>query len=545
MRSAVFSHWVVAALLCAALGAFLVLAIRYQRRPTILELDKLAAGPGEQIEIRGRSFGRGLDGSKLFIGSLTLSSINILEWEDNRILARVPRGEGSVIVRVKTLFGVSNGMVLGDETRFPRIEYGSWLPGAPYIRYAEPQNLRVGELITLYGEGFGNKRGSGRIWVNNRDTTLRLGAEEPDFSLYTEAGNIGKWTEDVVQFWMPENASSGNIYLQRGTALSNPFSVELNGDAGEILQGEAFHWSLRQKIAIDEISSTPQNALYLHIPSPQAGIGQGEAVALNAYSAKPYSPISTRGNLSLYRMENLGNGESASIVRQIFVKTHSVEVSVREEGPYHPSHPEIITGLAQDEWVKPNLVGGLGSSLAANRQGNWSKSRAIYDYVIDKFSFDENSEGLSVEDYISGNSANSLGYALLFTSIARAAGVPARPVGGILVPDNLRAQSWWWSEIWISGIGWVPVDPALGDSPVGIGLSELEENPADYYFGALEGRHIAFSRGILDSSALQPEPRLRRAEKFYTLQGAYEEVSGRLESYQSNWFVPEVTAHRR
>lgn len=545
MRGTVFSHWAVAALLCAALSVFLVLTIRYQRRPTILELDRLTAGPGEQIEIRGRFFGRVLDGSKLFIGSLPLSSISILEWEDNRILARVPRGEGTVIVKVKTLSGVSNGMVLGDETRFPRIEYGPWLPGAPYIRYAEPQKLRIGELITLYGEGFGNKRGNGRIWVNNRDTIPRLGAEKPDFSLYMEARNIGKWTENIVQFWMPENASDGNIYLQKGTALSNPFSVELNEDAGEILQGEAFHWSLRQEVLIDEVSSTPHNALYLHIPSPLAGIGQEEAVALDAYSEKPYSPISKREGLSLYRMENLENGESSSIIRQIFVKTRSVKVNVRRETSYHPSHPEIIAGLAQDEWVRPDLVAGLGSSLAANRQGNWSKSRAIYNYVIDKFSFDENSEGQSVEKYISSNSADSLGYALLFTSIARAAGIPARPVGGILVPDDLGARPWWWSEIWINGIGWIPVDPALGDSPGGMGLPKFEENPADYYFGALEGKHIAFSRGILDSSALQPEPRLRRAENFYTLQGAYEELSGKLESYRSNWFVPEVTAHRR
>jgi len=486
-----------------------------------------------------------MNGSKVFIGSFPLGSAGILEWEDDRILAKVPRNGGTTIVKVKTWSGVSNGMVLGDETRFPRIEYGPWLPGAAYIKYVEPQSLRIGELITLYGEGFGDKRGSGRIWVNSRDTSSRLGAEEPDLSLYVEARSIGNWTENVIQFWIPEGASGGNIYLQRDGRFSNPFSVELIEDAGKISKGERFYWSLRQKIVITEPSSTPRNALYLHVPSPLAGVGQGEAVALDAYSMKPYPLISSTGNLSLYRMDNLGNGESASVVRQIFVKTHSVEVNIHRETPYHPSHPEIIAGLAQDEWVKPDLVAALGSSLAANRQGNWSISKVIYNHVINKFSFDEDSKGQSVEEYISRDSADSLGYSLLFTSIARAAGVPARPVGGILVLNDSSARPWWWSEIWINGLGWIPVDPALGDSAKDIKVAEFEENPADYYFGALEGRHIAFSRGILDSSALQPEPRLQRPDVVYTLQGAYEELSGNLESYRSDWPIPEITSVRR
>ena len=538
----VFSRWAGVVLLCAALGVFSVLVVKYQRKPEIFGLDKITAASGEEIEIRGRGFDQGMDGAKLLIGSSPLSSDSILEWEDDRIVAKIPRSDGTVIIKVKTPSGISNGVVLGDESRFPRIEYGPWLPGAAYIRYAEPQNLRIGELITLHGEGFGNKRGRGQIWVNSRDTALRLSTEEPNFNLYVEVDHIAEWTENTVRFWMPEGASSGNIYLQRSGTISNPFSVEIVEDTGEILQDREFRWSLRQKITIDAVSAAPQNALYLHIPFPQAGIGQDRAVTLDAYSETPYSPIDTRGNLSLYRIDNLENDESISIVRQVFVKTYLVEARVRKETPFHPSHPEIIAGLSQDKWVKPHLFAELSSNLAADKQGSWSKSKAIYGYVINQFSFDGNSKGQSVEDYMSRDSADSFGYSLLFTSIARAAGVPARPVGGILV-SNDEARPWWWSEVWINGIGWIPIDSALGDS--GIELPGIEGEPADYYFGALEGRHIAFSRGILDSSALQPEPRLRRAEGFYTLQGAYEEPSGNLASYRSEWFVPEVTAPRR
>ena len=62
----------------------------------------------------GQWFGDGEDGSKLYIGSHALTSTGILEWEDNRILARVPRSDGAVLVKVKTRSGTSQGVILGD-----------------------------------------------------------------------------------------------------------------------------------------------------------------------------------------------------------------------------------------------------------------------------------------------------------------------------------------------------------------------------------------------------------------------------------------------
>jgi transglutaminase-like putative cysteine protease len=50
---------------------------------------------------------------------------------------------------------------------------------------------------------------------------------------------------------------------------------------------------------------------------------------------------------------------------------------------------------------------------------------------------------------------------MLFAALCRAAGVPARPVWGVLfLPrDQGGFASHNWDEVYIPGCGWVPVDP--------------------------------------------------------------------------------------
>lgn len=537
-------RWAPAILFGLALGIFLILFFRYQRKPEITGMDHLSAGSGDRLEITGRYFGDGIDGSKLYIGPNALTSTGIIEWEDTRILARVPRNDGAVLVKVKTRSGTSHGVVLGDASRFPRVNYGPWLPGAPFVEYAEPPAGGPGTRVTLHGEGFGDRRGGGRIWVNRSDSSSLLGTEEPDLTYYVEAEAIDRWTDSMVRFWIPQGSSRGNIYLQKGGQFSNPVSIELNRNAGTLKTGEGIQWSLRQDVVIDRIGAFPGNSLYLHIPSPQSGAGQGEAVILVTSGEKAPVPLRTDGNLTLYRMDELEPGNNKAISRQIVVAVNPVKAEIPPESlvPYDPSHPDLIDALIADKWIRPDLVSRTTARVIGNLRDDWSKSRAVYDYVLELLFWDENPPSRVIPDYISTAVADSEGYSFLFVSMARAAMIPARPVGGIIVLNDGTTRSWWWAEVWMEGVGWIPVDPALGDGGDNIFLSGVDGEAADYYFGGLEGRHIAFSRGILPSKSLQPDPELRMPDEKYTLQGAWEEVSGNLVSYHSFWPVPRVTA---
>lgn len=64
----------------------------------------------------------------------------------------------------------------------------------------------------------------------------------------------------------------------------------------------------------------------------------------------------------------------------------------------------------------------------------------------------------NVDEILERGSAECRGYTLLFTALCRAAGIPARPVWGVLFVDK-SFKSHNWNEVYIAGPGWVPVDP--------------------------------------------------------------------------------------
>ena len=96
-----------------------------------------------------------------------------------------------------------------------------------------------------------------------------------------------------------------------------------------------------------------------------------------------------------------------------------------------------------------------------------------------------------------------------------------------------NSRKWWWAEFWIEGLGWIAVDPALADI-------QTENDTEDDTFGKLDERHIAFSKGRLESEPLQPNPVLKKPQNAYSWQRIWEESSGNLHSYTSKWFVPRV-----
>ncbi len=562
-------RWLPAILFGAALAVFFILFFRYQRKPVIRELDRISASSGDKLEILGEHFGNESDGSKLFIGSHALTSTGLLEWSDNRILARVPRNDGAILVKVKTRSGLSEGVVLGDANRFPRVEYGSWLPGAPYVEYAEPQEGAAGTLVTLRGEGFGGRRGGGAILVNRSDPDAPVGSEPPDVGKYLEIQSVERWADDAVSFRIPENAATGNIYIRKGGSFSNPVSFDITDEAGFFIKDNPVTWSLRQEVSVRRIGSFPGNTLYMYIPIPEAGAGQGEALVLESpelsgpnmsagewnEKEKDVEFIHETDGLSLYRLEELKPEEIRTISRQLVVTVDRVRASVNIDAlePYDPSNPDIAAALASDSQIKPETVARVASRVVGNIRNDWLKSRAVYDYVAALLDWSDDPPTRVVSDYISSKLADSEGYSFLFCSLARAAGVPSRPVGGCLMDAEGNSRKWWWAEVWIEGLGWVPVDPALGDGAAenfakshdeAPEVSEETEiqSPADFYFGGLDNHHIAFSRGIRSSGPTQPSSRPAIPSDHYSLQGAYEEATGNLMSYESLWPVPRPTA---
>lgn len=119
--------------------------------------------------------------------------------------------------------------------------------------------------------------------------------------------------------------------------------------------------------------------------------------------------------------------------------------------PKSPALMKVVSGLKSD---KP--VDTVKNILA------WMKKHV--EYKLEKKSIAE-LDFKMVDEIVERGHAECRGYTMLFTALCRAADIPARPVWGLTklppTPDMPKGDftSHNWAEFYVSGCGWVPVDP--------------------------------------------------------------------------------------
>jgi hypothetical protein len=117
-------------------------------------------------------------------------------------------------------------------------------------------------------------------------------------------------------------------------------------------------------------------------------------------------------------------------------------------------------------------------------------ARKIFNYVIDHMEY-ELAGGWNIAPAVleRGNGSCSE-YSFVYISMCRAAGLPARYAGSIVIRgDDASYDDVFhrWCEVYIPNFGWIPVDPSGGDN----------EYPADQakYFGFLNNRFLITTMG--------------------------------------------------
>lgn len=135
------------------------------------------------------------------------------------------------------------------------------------------------------------------------------------------------------------------------------------------------------------------------------------------------------------------------------------------------------------------IVAKTAAEIVTGRDGDVEKARAIYEWIVDHTFRDPKVKGCGTGDittmletgYLGGKCAD---LNALFVGLARAAGLPARDVYGIRCAASTAFKSLGRAgditgaqhcraEVYLTGYGWVPVDPADVRKVV------LEENAPD------------------------------------------------------------------
>ena len=164
------------------------------------------------------------------------------------------------------------------------------------------------------------------------------------------------------------------------------------------------------------------------------------------------------------------------------------------------SNSSSLSAKEKQKDLQPDIlvpVSGLPADLAAKvaqgKTDSLDKARAIYDYVFTIMRYDKTGTGWGHGDVLyacDAKKGNCTDFHSLFIAMARSQGIPARfEIGFPLPPDKHSAEIagyHCWSDFWIDGRGWIPVD-----------ISEAWKHPEkrDYFFGSHDVNRVQFSLG--------------------------------------------------
>jgi len=141
--------------------------------------------------------------------------------------------------------------------------------------------------------------------------------------------------------------------------------------------------------------------------------------------------------------------------------------------------------LANNEKFKyddPIIINALNDAVGSEKNPYWI-ARNIYNYIIDHMFYERVGGWNTAPTVLKRGNGSCSEYSFVYISMCRAAGLPARYVGSVVVRgDDASMDDVFhrWVEVFLPGYGWIPIDPSGGDKA-------LPRDQADC-FGSLSNR---------------------------------------------------------
>ena len=503
---------------------------------------------GRVVSLQGRFFGRERGtGAVSFAGGEPRTSA-YRSWSDERIVVVVPASFASGLVRVVTPAGASNGILLTHRDDLPRPVAGSPRPGSPPIVSAvSPSAGAVGEQITISGAGFGASPGAVRFTA----AAGGEGAAWPNPVIESSSVDLDhvRWSDRLIVVRVPAGVRSGEVSVRNGTGQSAAHEFEVRSEVGTVRYLDPRGYAANYAVSIAAAGAAGGVELYLWIPAIPETPAQRH-VAEPSVNERPIQR--DPAGVGLFRFRDPVSGVSREVRSDYRIRRYAIQTTIE---------PSSVRGYRTDSAFHERFTGGdavvpSGGNLPAiaerAMQGYvnplW-RARLTFDYVVARLQ-PVAAAGARIAPAGAGpmqvvaaaideRRAAPYEYALTFSAVARAAGIPARPVAGYLIDDSARAVPHYWAEFYLQDFGWVPVDPAM-EAGAALPARSADDAAVDPWFGRLDSRRIVMAKGISDPQPIARARRLQRPE-VPGLQTAHEDVVGATSEYRTNWLGLTVT----
>jgi transglutaminase-like putative cysteine protease len=134
-------------------------------------------------------------------------------------------------------------------------------------------------------------------------------------------------------------------------------------------------------------------------------------------------------------------------------------------------------------------IRALADTVSGSETDPYLRAKKFYDYVVDTIRY-QSVDGLIGAKAVLRSGAGECGdYSALFIALARAAGIPARSVVGFWAISGTD-QAHVWAEFYLEDIGWIPVDPTVGQA------QREKDGVMEYYFGNMDNQRVILSKGF-------------------------------------------------
>lgn len=488
-------------MLIISLIAFIINTRIAEGKPRITGMNPPIVARGENLVITGKNFGKTKDSSRIFLSSLDLLSRYIVSWSDREIVITIPEKANSGLLTIRTETGSSKPAVIVLEENVPAIGAGSYIPGHPFIESMDPSAGASGDIVTITGENFGDRKYNGSVLFSSgfSRTADRLDGETEylDF-IPVDDSRILSWEDKAIRLYLPDYVLTGDVYVKTERGYSNAAYFEQELQNSTVTLKDKKTYMLKQSLSVEADYGSETGRINYWMISPRETLFQWNIINLpDRYFQHHYSC----SGLTLYFLENTGSPGEVNLIHNSIVEVYSSAYNVDPSElnrPYDAKSPIFLeyTGSSDQIPSSSPRVSTVARSLTRRLNGGYDKARAVYDYVIARLAYDASAQLWEPDAVIDEMKGDSKSYSLLFTALCRNAGVPARPVTGLLVDEQGKPSVHWWAEFYLQGFGWFPVDPALADDG---------ENPIENYWGKIDNQHIVFSRGEIVLPQLFPD----------------------------------------
>lgn len=263
---------------------------------------------------------------------------------------------------------------------------------------------------------------------------------------------------------------------------------------------------LTMTITVDKDAVPADETIRCWMPFPQQFEAQGNVRLVSSSPAVQWMNAPAYPMRSLYFEQPSKGAEPTPFTAtyDVSIWPRRVQVDpglVTQEAVEKSEHHEYFTAEQPPHVVFSPRIRALVAEIVGEETNPAKKARLIYDWFGSgelRYSFAREYSTLRcIPEYVLDNKYGDCGqHALLFITLCRAAGVPARwSSGWVIYPQFQNLHDW--TEIYLPPYGWIPVDPDYNVELATGYLTLTDDQRAflkDFFFGGLDAYRLTVNR---------------------------------------------------